>query len=151
MTDLTSLIEKLEKAEGPDRWLDAKIDAALRIGSIKMQGDGSGYDWAWEKFPVWAHHTQARGMCGVRHESGDLGLVWDSQPFTSSIDAAVSLAERVLPGWDWGTQSFGEDGAHGRVWKHGWHDDTVVRADHSSPVIALVLATLRALQSQGEA
>ncbi len=98
MTDLTSLIEKLEKAEGPDRWLDAKIDAALRIGSIKMQGDGSGYDWAWEKFPVWAHHTQARGMCGVRHESGDLGLVWDSQPFTSSIDAAAEQLKQLLNG-----------------------------------------------------
>lgn len=70
--------------------------------------------------------------------------------FTSSIDAAVSLAERVMPGWDWGAKSFGEDGAQGKVWKHGWHDDTVIYADHSSPVIALVLATLRALQQKGD-
>lgn len=93
---IEELIERLEKAEGPDRWVDARIDAMFRIGSAKMQGDGTGYDWAWDNFPVWAHHKQARGRCGVQHDNGDLGLIWDSMAFTSSIDAAVALAEKVL-------------------------------------------------------
>lgn len=94
---IAEIIERLEKATGPDRWIDAKIDAAFRVGSKKMQGD-PGFDWAWKNFPVWAHHKQARGMCGVQHENGDLGLIWDSERFTGSLDAAVALCERVLPG-----------------------------------------------------
>ena len=99
MSDLrvSDLIDLLERATGPDRWLDAKIDAALRIGSDKMRGVG--YEWAWDNFPVWSHHKQARGMCGVQHNNGDLGLIWDSPAFTASVDAAMVLANRVLPGW----------------------------------------------------
>lgn len=97
MITIDELIELLELTTGPDRWLDAKIDAAFRIGSEKMRGVG--YEWAWDNFPVWAHHKQARGMCGVQHNNGDLGLIWDSPAFTASVDAALMLAERVLPGW----------------------------------------------------
>lgn len=107
MTDLSSLIESLEKATGPSNDLDYQISALVR---------------------------------GTTLGAGD---------YTSSIDAAVALANRVLPGWDWGVESFGEDGAQGRVWKHGWHDDTVVRADRRHPAIALLISTLRALQSKG--
>lgn len=95
MTKYAEIIERLEDTDGPDRWLDARIDAALRIGSLKMQGQG--YNWAWDNFPNWRHHLNAAGMCGVMHENGDLGLIWDSQPFTASIDAAIALVERVLP------------------------------------------------------
>jgi hypothetical protein len=86
---IEELIAALESATGPRRWLDAKIDAAMRVGTVKMQSGG--YEWAWNNFPVWAHHKQAQGMCGVQHSNGDLGLIWDSQPFTASIDAATSL------------------------------------------------------------
>ncbi|MDX3973243.1 hypothetical protein [Shinella sp.] len=152
MTDLSSLIESLEKATAPDRWLDAKIDAALRIGSEKMRQPGC--EWAWTNFPTWAHHTHARGMCGVQHDNGDLGLVWDSQPFSSSIDAAVALAERVLPGWT--IASIGQDdrkGWHAELRKgHATSYSTVELAGAPTPAIALLLATLRALQSYtGEA
>ncbi|SCB30737.1 hypothetical protein [Rhizobium lusitanum] len=89
MQKLEELIAALEKATGPDRWLDAKIDAALRVGTVKMRSGG--FEWAWANFPTWGHHKQARGMCGVQHTNGDLGLIWGSLPFTDSIDAAVSL------------------------------------------------------------
>lgn len=89
------IIERLEKTEGPDRWLDARIDAALRIGTEKMRG--TGYEWAWSNFPVWHHHTQSAGMCGVMHDNGDLGLIWDSEQLTASVDASLALVDRLLP------------------------------------------------------
>lgn len=90
------LIDQLEAASGPNRWLDAKIDAMFRIGSTKMRGDCSGYDWAWDNFPTWAHHKQARGMCGVQHADGSLGMIWDSPEFTGSFDAALLLWDKAL-------------------------------------------------------
>jgi hypothetical protein len=96
---IEELIERLEKSEGPDRWVDARLDAIFRVGSKKMQEPG--YDWAWDNFPVWAHRKDIRGQCGVQHDDGNLGMVWDSLPFTASIDAAVELCNRVLPGWAW--------------------------------------------------
>jgi hypothetical protein len=145
MQKLEELIAALEKATGPDRWLDAKIDAALRVGTVKMRGGG--YEWAWSNFPVWAHHKQHQGMCGVQHANGDLGLVWDSDPFTSSIDAAVALVGRVLPGWVWGISALGDVLLYER-------DDspaayrTKIKLDHPVPAIALCLATLRSKLTQ---
>lgn len=99
MTDLPSLINLLAAAPGPCRWLDAKIDAALRIGAKKMR-DG-GYAWAWDNFPTWAAHEQAHGMCGVQQDDGIFGLIWDSAEFTASTDAAIMLARVALPGWSY--------------------------------------------------
>lgn len=99
MTDLPTLINMLAAAPGPCRWLDAKIDAALRIGAEKMYGNPSGYDWAWANFPTWSHHKNQRGMCGLQHDNGDLGLIWESLPFTASLDAARTLVRNALPGW----------------------------------------------------
>lgn len=131
--DLSALIEKLEKAERPNYALEVEIFKFFN--------------------PDYRDYVEGRGGLVHRNDGEDQRVLSNVRPpnVTASIDAAVSLAERVMPGWDWGMQSFGEDGAQGKVWKHGWHDDTVVRAYHASPTIALVLATLRALQSRGEA
>lgn len=69
-------------------------------------------------------------------------------PVTASLDAAIALVERVLPGWDWGVMSAGEDGSEGKLWQHGWHDDTVVHAFHALPAIALIIALLKAKEVQ---
>lgn len=108
MTELTSLIERLEKAEGPSRDLDAAI-----FDAIPPTTDAP--------YPP---------------------------EFTSSIDAAVSLAERVLPGRSimMGWRQSSETRPWARVGL--WADPDATGA---TPAIALVLATLRALQSRGEA
>jgi hypothetical protein len=156
MQKLEELIAALESATGPSRWLDAKIDAAMRVGTVKMQSGG--YEWAWNNFPVWAHHKQAQGMCGVQHSNGDLGLIWDSLPFTSSIDAAVALVERVLPGWrienlcEWDAEILRDQGP--------WMCDLVQRrleffdrqsakCSHApTAALALIIALLKAKLSQ---
>lgn len=73
MTDLTALkelLERVEKAEGPDRELDEETIAA--IGGKQKRGD-----W-------WIGHSY-------------IGRV--APPYTSSIDACVALIEKVLPDW----------------------------------------------------
>lgn len=150
------IIEKLKNADGPDRWLDAKVDAAMRVGTAKMRNGG--YEWAWDNFPVWSHHKRAAGMCGVQHDNGDVGLIWDSLEFTASVDAAIVLVERVLPGWrienlsEWESPVLRSRGK--------WMCDLVtpgdffsrknVKCSHApSPAIALCIALLKAKQTQG--
>lgn len=126
MTDLTSLIERLEKAEGPSRELDRAI---------------------WEAFG-----SPSRSD-GVPEFAGFLGIAM----FSSSIDAAVSLAERVLPGWFFehiGNDAMGEDDYMSWL---GWTVELSpgmsagAQGQAKTLPIAIVIATLRALQSKGEA
>jgi len=68
---------------------------------------------------------------------------------TASIDAAVSLAERVLPGW----RHAYEKRTNGTclAWADIADDEPAVATTAATPALALVLATLRALQSRGDA
>lgn len=141
---ISEIIEALENAEGPSRWLDAKIDAVLRVGTIKMRQGG--YEWAWDNFPIWAHHKEARGMCGVQHGNGGLGLIWDSMEFTASIDAAFSL----LPGEEIElTNLYGV----ARATVHNGSDYGPFYGSHvcNSLPIALCIAALKAIQAKAGA
>lgn len=150
MSDIAKLIDQLEVATEPNRWIDAKLDAAFRVGALKMQGDGQGYEWAWSNFPKWAAHKQARGMCGVQHDNGDLGLVWDSMEFTASLDAALVLFNTSMP--DWTIARISHDD------RKDWHVElrkgfltsysSVKLAGAKTPAIALCLAILKAKQAQ---
>ena len=91
LDDLRKLLDRCERAEGGERELDAEIDALLRIGTPKME------PWAWANFPVW--RPARNGSVEVVHSDGSGGLNWQSQEFTTSIDAAVALVDRVLPRW----------------------------------------------------
>lgn len=78
---MSDLLERLEKATGPDRELDIAIAQLLPIDGWKVDDDGTAFAFGdmgdgegW--FPV--------GTC---------------PPVTSSIDDALALARRVLPGW----------------------------------------------------
>lgn len=114
MADLSEIIGRLEKAEGPSRIDDYAIHEA----------------------------TNPTLRAGLR-----FGNVPN---YSASIDSAVSLAERVLPGWMWSmTTGLGNTAAYVR-------DKSIIAPDkiegegyHATPAIALVLATLRALQQKG--
>lgn len=88
---ITSLIEKLEGAEVGDRMLDAQIWCAV-----------NGLIW---KKPLVVTGFPDR-FYSFRTNKGDIGLHGDDQRgpvtrVTTSLDAALALAERVLPGWAW--------------------------------------------------
>ena len=127
MSDLSSLIARLEKATGPDTELD--VDIAIALGVIPSR------EW-------WSTNYVKAGILGR---------------YTASVDAAAGLLQNKLPGWFWRCGST-------PLFPCGWAfisrtdannalpGDEFSSADGkaATPAIALVLATLRALQSKGE-
>ena len=83
--DLESMLSRVEAATGPDSELDALLwlmttDGATRKSSLVKSSTGA-----------WPDYT----IDETRDKTGRLITV---PPFTSSIDAAVALVERLLPG-----------------------------------------------------
>src|SRR5690625_4784060 len=76
MSGIADLIERLEKLEGPSREVDARI---CESAGYEVRGhDGRDY---YEPIPEYS---------------------WQEVPkYTTYLDTATALVERVLPGWDW--------------------------------------------------
>jgi len=123
----SDLITRLSKLDAPDREVDAQIEVAVRRIEAARSGLAEEY-WAnWQASPdgtVYDPHTR-----------------YSSQPFTASVDAAIALAERVLPGWGWLTQNCGSPKAI--VVK----DDDIYETQAATPAIALLIALLRAKEA----
>jgi hypothetical protein len=131
---LDSIIERLEKAESGDRELDLTIMNLLapRAEDEKhfVMGKLLGAKW---------------GAYG--HMANQIEYFIEAPKITASVDAAIELAEKVLPGW--------ED-CHGRlIWTHGLKGERIWTADirywrssanHPIAAIALCLAILKAKQ-----
>lgn len=144
---LDSIIERLEKAEGGDRELDTDIANLLtpRAPEEKRIQEGGLVSTKWGMFRL------------------------EAPTFTSSVDEAIALAEKVLPGWAWkvGTCCVSDDAwvtpdfnspIHGERLKREFPDlkagsvfDTGVDIDlrpSGRPAIALCIAVLTALKAK---
>lgn len=67
--------------------------------------------------------------------------------FTSSLDAALALVTRVLPGWaGWKLERL----ASGRPWSRVYSSKGAWSATAATPALALLAAMLKALQQEGE-
>lgn len=134
MADMQELIARLEAAEGPDRALDREI--GLRI-------DG------------WYETVDSHGEClmvnGDRYPDHPES---EYPSFTESLDAALALAERVLPDWAWEIR-LDRGGASVQAapvwWMEGLAapDEGGVSCDGKTPALALCIAILKA-KAQGE-
>ena len=150
MTDLTTLIAKLENATGPDRELDAEIAATFHYMS-NMPDWVNDWSGGWE--------AVKSGRVYLIEDSGNRGPNLFSDSFTDSIDAAVALASRVLPGHGrlsgkgriredeplYGVSLFKTD----FVFDDGSHE-VIGEAEHNNEAIALVIAILRAKQAEAK-
>lgn len=141
--DLMELIKRLEKASGPDRALDEAVMAVFYVRDKRHIGVTEGWDdepdsYLPVKSDVWVDPATDKWVSTHAH------------PFTASLDAAVALVERVLPGWVWHASS---DGPHARVQDRPGllFARQVFEGKGSTPAAALVLALLRAVQAQREA
>lgn len=131
--DTETLIERLEKATGADRALDALIDARFRIGPV------DGPQRLWKNFPTWKANTPSVGRVSA-------GFHWASISFTGSVDAALSLVERVLPGAEMElTNLYGVAG----VTIHSEYGPFYGSNECGSFPLAICLALLRAVQAKG--
>jgi hypothetical protein len=131
---LDELITKLEAAEGPSLQLDGQIWCAVN-GYEFVMWDGAGCVYRDLAAPKWD--------AGIKHAQAST-----VRPYSASVDAAIALAEKVLPDSNcWGVDKDETGSVDAHVQRNGvGHAGWAHFATHKSAPIALVLATLRALK-----
>lgn len=88
--DLPSLAHRVSEATGPDRELDRALLVAL---ALPAEFVGS---------TILSHFDSGDGSLGCNTADGwQHWSIAPIPPYTASIDAAVALFERLLPGWWW--------------------------------------------------
>lgn len=126
---LSDLIERVEKLNKPDREIDAHVHAVTHGGRVHFI-DTADNTVVWEK-PIdgfWIRRLL------------NLSRV---PRLTASLDAAVALTERLLPGQEW---AVGRRDNFCNAWGKVRIGTLESVADVApTPAIALVLATLKAL------
>jgi len=95
MTDLNALLDRVKTATGPDREIDAAVTIAI--------GDGPGEGWVL----IEQNNPRVFNMDAGRWING--GRIRTPKPFTASIDSALALTERMLPGRMVAMGTCGED------------------------------------------
>ena len=83
MTSLTHILDMLEKAEGPDREIDREIGIAFGIPEVVCSVSGGSIIEGGPNYKV----------------PKDGEVPWSVPCFSASIDAALELIERELPGF----------------------------------------------------
>lgn len=118
MTDLVALLARVEGATGPDREIDAEVCAAFRyMPGVELPGLAEGWEWLWEAGWILGDGPSVKAIPVRAGKRGISGSTRKPQHVTASIDAAVALAEQVLPehdainvlrkGFEWLTQTRG--------------------------------------------
>jgi hypothetical protein len=141
-----ALIQRLEAAGEGSRELDALVN-------LRFHHDRE-YLWSLSGLnaqrPLWKDIDLDKTVLRCPSEYGL------DRPVTTSLDAALALAERVLPGWDWSvttiTTSFGGVKKVNALIVHPDHPsdkDISTFGEANTPALALCAAILRA-RSAGE-
>ena len=145
MTDLSTLISRLEEATGADREIDVEV-------CLLWQAPNEHYREPWRRPILLAREHQFPGTLEYVEISGVSAR--SAPKVTESIDAVLSLAERVLPGW---CPHVGQN-VHHKHWNGALQrvdevnqDIISITATHlASPALALLLAILKAKLSEQE-
>lgn len=140
MTDLSSIIELVEKATGPSDELDANIRCALLVKDTAAYVAQSTHNGAWL---IYSGEYNGRPRLYENRDRSISHEVWRGG-YTASIDAAVALAERVMPGCRMELTTTGFKPGASLVTEFG-----IAGAYAATLPLAILLATLRALQSKG--
>jgi len=132
-----NLLSRLQGLTAPDREVDAEIDTTLFGGeTVWKQANGT-----MEMYPA-SRRASKTHIGGFANEH--------VPPVTASLDAAVALCERVLPGWAKGFDG-GPKTCIAFVDPHDY-DDRMFGARYTAcapaPAIALIIAILTALEAR---
>lgn len=131
--DLTELLERVEAATGPDRRLSEDIACLLGGYSIAREELGK----RWFLYPG-QNPAEAQFVSYLQTWTPD---------YASSLDAAVSLCKRVLPGWAWSARDW-LDGDKPMAQVFG---PFVYSANAATPSLALCAAIIRAYIEESKA
>jgi len=153
MSQYTGIIERLEKATGPDRELDCDIAFATNAYDFKLSH-------GFENCHI--ERGNSRNDEGVEVIVADKGKLHYWEPYnryTSSLDAAISLFEIMLPDWHRALVNYrSHDGVVevAEIGPNRWADrgecappDNII-AEGKTPSIALLIAMFRALEAEAK-
>jgi hypothetical protein len=121
-----SLLERVEAATGADR----EIDAALHVALVKPEQYPD--DLRYFRLPCASmDHMEmcTPGTYWLKQRSG--ASLHTSPAYTSSLDAALSLVERVLPGWHVDLRIYADSAYNREKYPNGLATATLYRyVDH---------------------
>lgn len=128
---IQELIGRVEKATGPERKLDVEIHATIFP----------------EDFGGSADHYLAVGHLNIADLQYLRGVV---PKYSASIDAAKTFKDKLLPGQAMAMGDMAFTNHPRGPWATIWTLDgsPQFHADAANPALAIILATLRALQEQ---
>lgn len=130
MTDFPSLLARLESADGPGR----EIDALLMVAIEPPTGDAF---WQWRGLQP--KGTQDRAEADLQAD-----YAREHAPaYTASLDAAIALCRRALPGWEVLLSNEGDVHWVASIGPRGTF--TSCEAVTPAPALALCIATVKAL------
>jgi len=139
MTDIAELLERVKAATGPGRELDAAIVLTLEP----------------EAFPNTVRSVEDDGTIVCGHYGAY--TFHDAPELTASIDAALALVERALPGWRWSVFHPGYDNGIYQGGKSGCHlyhpaSSGLITAKGfgTTPSLAILAALLEAKEKSDE-
>ena len=126
---LRDLLERVERATGPDRELDAAICEGLHSSVCEPEYRGTHHGE-----PVWRHP--------------DFGLI-RCEPYTNSVDASLALIGRLLPGvYMWRLDFDDEPTSHPASVILCWGENGRANEGGATPALALCAALLAAMIEQ---
>lgn len=132
--DLVALRNRIASLSGPDREVDG--DLFFRLDP---------------EFPSFAMHMS--GMSDPAIFATGAYTHVTAPAYTASIDAAVALVERLLPGWGWQVGRNGAAFVYRYVddLKEALDDDVTFRGKGATPALSLLLALLDAIATAATA
>ena len=131
MSDLTELLERVKAATGPDRELDGDVWLAVISGATRRNVMA-----AWpDEDVIWEYHDPERNTMFRDNMIPRL---------SASIDAAVAIVERKMPGWVWQVRKSGYVELH-----HPTHHLKDEIGTAKTPPLSILAALLSALIAQG--
>jgi hypothetical protein len=146
--NVQELIDRVEKATGPDQELDAALYRELG-GEVPTEFMGTGVKLSWD--------ASGKAWCYL---PGGMRVSFTPPALTASIDAALALMEKVLPGWT--VQIFklrSDKGWGARVSSPRYDTFSSFEGEENATedgfvgqpngALAIILATLRAISAGG--
>jgi len=144
VSDLAGLVERLEKATGPDRELDGQIEAALGCpcfsGTLPTLSDG----WRWT-FEADDAPGRVTVFLTLANKTSKKHKRYAAPAYTSSVDAAMTLVpEGFAVSVEWSPRH------PGSAWLYppDNFNDISFEAEAASPALALCAAALKTRSPQ---